>query len=162
MSTKDFSNKQEQSIAKYLGWNTVVASGARDFHPGDIINREDGWLGECKTHTTSDKDILFKLDVWKKIQEEAMTNGQLKPVLFTDDGSQKLENTWCVTRKIFVDPDNDYTHVPYPYPIQKNIIFSLDKMKEEYSNINYFTLNWIDIYNKVVILPLKLFKELCL
>lgn len=40
MATKDYSSKQESMVAEYLGWKTVVGSGARDFHYGDIIDLE--------------------------------------------------------------------------------------------------------------------------
>lgn len=93
MSTKDYSTKQEKMIASYLGWNVVPASGARDFHPGDI--RSDRWLGECKTHQVSGNKIIFRKDVWKKICEEAQSQFKI-PALFVDDGSQKIENTWVI------------------------------------------------------------------
>ena len=38
MSTKDFSSVQEHSIANSLGWKVVSGSGARNFHPGDIVS----------------------------------------------------------------------------------------------------------------------------
>lgn len=91
--TKHFSNKQEKLIADYLNWAVVVGSGARDFHPGDITS--DDWLCECKTHTSSGHDIYFNRDVWKKLSNEAISKFKF-PVLFVDDGSQKVENTWCM------------------------------------------------------------------
>lgn len=91
--TKEFSDKQERMIAEYLGWKQVTGSGSRNFHPGDVVG--DEWLGECKTHVNSGHRITFNFRVWDKIAEEAVS--QLKyPVLFADDGSQLLENTFCL------------------------------------------------------------------
>ena len=67
--TKFYSNIQESKIAKYLNWEVVSGSGARDFNPGDI--KSDMWLGECKTHEIKQSRILFKKAVWAKISSEA-------------------------------------------------------------------------------------------
>jgi hypothetical protein len=83
-------------IASYLGWKTVVASGARDFHPGDIKTEE--YLGECKTHMKPTDIITFKFDVWKKIQSEAVSVFK-KPVLIADNGTQTADGPWCVISK---------------------------------------------------------------
>lgn len=83
-------------IADYLGWSVVVASGARPFNLGDIKSSE--YLCECKTHMSKQERIIIKKSVWKKISSEA--DGMLrKPVLFIDNGTQTVENTWCVIRK---------------------------------------------------------------
>lgn len=65
MATKLYSNKQEKMIAEYLGWETVAASGARDFCPGDV--RSADWLGECKTHVGVRDRILVDAKVWAKL-----------------------------------------------------------------------------------------------
>ena len=88
-----FSDKQERQIASELGWSVVVGSGARHLYPGDVRSVE--WLGECKTHATSNKPILFDMKVWDKISKEAAAR-QRYPVLFVDDGSQTLSKTWCM------------------------------------------------------------------
>ena len=95
MSTKDFSSIQENKVADYLGFCVVSGSGARDCHPGDIIGKE--WLGECKTHISKVSRISFKLDVWKKICDEAIAKHRY-PVLIVDEGSQELANTWIMVK----------------------------------------------------------------
>lgn len=100
MATKDFSSKQEKMIADFLGWKVVTGSGARAGHPGDIIG--DDWLGECKTHVTPNHPIFFSSVVWSKIQVEAIAQHR-SPVLFTDDGSQLISNTWCIFPFFLVD-----------------------------------------------------------
>lgn len=95
MPTKDFSSVQENRVADYLGFNVVSGSGARDCHPGDIIGKD--WLGECKTHMSIVPRIQFKLDVWKKICDEATAKHRY-PVLVVDDGSQKIDRTWVMVK----------------------------------------------------------------
>ncbi|MCM1226161.1 MAG: hypothetical protein NC320_01890 [Clostridium sp.] len=99
--TKYYSNKQEHMIADCLGWSVVAASGARRFEPGDI--RSDDYLGECKTHMSEQSDIVIYKDVWRKISSEAVSVMK-RPVLFVDNGTQKIKNTWCVTPERFL-PD---------------------------------------------------------
>ena len=96
--TKFYSSKQEKMIADYLGWSVVAASGARMFNPGDVIS--DMYLCECKTHTEKKDHIVIKKQVWAKITEEA-TSVLKRPVLFVDNGTQTVENTWCVVPQRF-------------------------------------------------------------
>ena len=86
-STKYYSSKQEETVAKYLGWGVVSGSGSRAGKPGDISGAH--FLGECKTHTQPNQQLLFDKDVWKKLQNEAQSTHRF-PVLVVDDGSQKL------------------------------------------------------------------------
>lgn len=93
ISTKTFSNRQESMISEYLGWDKVAASGARNFHPGDIIC--DDWIGECKTRMDVKDDIIFYANQWLKICEESQ--GVFRyPALFVDNGSQSIEYTWVM------------------------------------------------------------------
>lgn len=91
-STKKFSNKQESMVANFLSWERVPASGAR-MTPGDVISSE--YLGECKTHVNSENAIKFNIKVWKKLEQEAMSQFK-RPVYFVDDGSQTVDNTWAI------------------------------------------------------------------
>lgn len=98
MATKDYSSKQESMVAEYLGWKTVVGSGARDFHYGDIVDLE--WLGECKTHIRRQKQIKFLKQHWEKLKEEALFHHK-NPVLITDNGTQHLVDTYCLFKTRF-------------------------------------------------------------
>lgn len=93
MSTKTYSNRQEKLIADALGWNVVSASGARNFHPGDI--RSNTWLGECKTHISETSTIVFKESTWMKLEAEADSE-HLDPAYFVDNGTQSITNTWVM------------------------------------------------------------------
>ena len=119
MATKDYSSVQERRIADALGWEVVTGSGARPCVPGDVRSNE--WLGECKTHTESGHRIVFMLDVWKKIQNEADASHR-SPVIFADDGSQDLRYTWALCRSIAVDNTNLVTCRPSFY-VAKNVSF---------------------------------------
>lgn len=117
LSTKTYSDKQEKCIANALGWTQVSGSGARPTRPGDVISTE--FLGECKTHVSKVTKLEFKYDVWLKIKDEAAS--QFKhPILFVDDGTQKLSKTWCM---FDVLPGRDYTILDYPKKVTKNISF---------------------------------------
>ena len=50
-------------------------------------------------------------------------------MLFVDDGSQKVENTWCLFRYIPVKP-SDAIVISYPYRIDTNLNFDSDKLKK--------------------------------
>ena len=93
MTNKQASDKQEKSIAKYLGWHQVKGSGARPTFTGDVESIE--WLGECKTHTTPNHKIHFDIKVWNKIVDEAAAKFRT-PVYFSDDGSQEFSKTFVM------------------------------------------------------------------
>lgn len=101
--TKYYSSKQEKMIADHLGWSVVSASGARAFLPGDV--RSDVFLGECKTHTKKCSEIVVYKDVWKKISEESVSILK-RPVLFVDNGTQTIKNTWCIIPARFLSDKN--------------------------------------------------------
>lgn len=107
-STKAYSSRQEKMIQDYLGWQTVSASGARPFHPGDV--KSDKWLSECKTHTKVVERIAIVKSVWSKISTEAMSVFK-HPILFVDNGTQKSSNTWCVFEEKFLPSSDNLTYV---------------------------------------------------
>ena len=105
-STKYYSNIQEKQIADALGWHQVSGSGARNLHPGDVIS--DDWMGECKTHTKPGNKIVFDFKVWEKIRDEAISQFKYA-VLFSDDGSQRLDKTWCMFN--ILPPTDEYLQI---------------------------------------------------
>ena len=132
MATKDFSTKQERSISKFLSWRTVVGSGARDFHPGDIIS--DDWLGECKTHTTIVPRIVFYRNFWDKIVDEANSINRY-PALFVDNGSQKINDTWVMFNPAIIRPDDSQIVPNIVNSKDINISFNNDNMKVQYQKL---------------------------
>lgn len=98
--TKYYSTTQERRIADFFGWKTVSASGARPFHPGDV--RSDQWLAECKTHIKEIDRLTVSKSVWRKLANEARSLHKL-PVLFIDNGTQKIDDTWAVVFSRCID-----------------------------------------------------------
>ena len=121
-STKYFSNKQEKLVADSLGWSVVSGSGARGLHPGDV--QSEDWMGECKTHETPGHKIVFYSSVWKKIVDEASSHFKF-PVLFVDDGSQKIENTWCMFSQ---KPAIRHLTTNYIYSLKTNVSFKSEEL----------------------------------
>lgn len=161
MSTKDFSSVQERQIAEFLHWEIVIGSGAIACRPGDV--KSDIWLGECKTHITDKESITFYLHHWNKIAEEAQSKFK-RPILFVDDGTQSLVNTWCMIplsaiegtgRQVF--PNKIYRQS------SKTVRFNSREMYREISNLAsindnpYFSVQFGDY--KVAILHIDIFKE---
>lgn len=176
MNMKEYSNAQERMISQYLGWDTVSASGARNFYPGDI--RGDGWLGECKTHSSVCDNIVFKRTVWYKICEESKSAGWLHPALFVDNGTQTVEGTWVLFSVkdmyggyIKLNP-NDWD-IQYDISIRKNLIVHHEMALFHYTNIHSIVsssfrnnvypivaVGKFDIDNDVYICPLRSFKSI--
>lgn len=153
--TKEVSSKQEKMIAKYLGWDTVVGSGARSFHPGDIISED--YLGECKTHMTKQSKIVFHRDFWDKIKNEAMSKFRT-PVLFADDGTQTIENTYCVL-PYFAIPAKYKSKFENMICSSVNIILTTNwqgTLAHNYEPVKglYYKVKWGKEYVAVMSLPL--------
>jgi len=150
MSTKEFSSKQESMVADYLGWKTVVGSGARDFHYGDVIELQ--WLGECKTHMKQKMKITFYQDHWDKIVLESLFHHR-NPVLIVDNGTQKLENTYCMFKYEFDSMDMDsIIRVDY---IKRNLNLILDDLNKT----SVYKIVGFDKRNDVYICSIERFKE---
>jgi len=103
MNNKLFSSRQEKMVADYMGWKVVSGSGARPFDPGDVVNAH--CLVECKTHDTEQANIVFRKTHWQKISTEARAKNRY-PVLITDNGTQKLRNTWVLISVKLTDIGN--------------------------------------------------------
>nr|DAG33347.1 MAG TPA: hypothetical protein [Caudoviricetes sp.] len=164
MSTKDFSSIQENRVANYLGFSVVSGSGARDCHPGDIIGKD--WLGECKTHVSKVSRISFKLDVWKKICDEATAKHRY-PVLIVDEGSQELANTWVMVKISSLPKDFWKIEVNSRIvQISKNTISFINRDAKKVYDRCGFCLNASKVVMMMIaydedvgLMPLSVFKE---
>jgi hypothetical protein len=155
VTKKEVSSKQEKVIAEYLGWKTVSASGARDFHKGDIVSED--WLGECKTHMKETMKLSFNQSVFQKISDEAMSKFK-KPVLFVDDGTQTLKNTYALLLLKHIS-NIDFNLMIFGTKFSKiNINIHLDNL---YDNIyqGYVFKDWGDI-GDVMMLHISKFKDI--
>ena len=135
LSTKVFSHLQENLIANYLNWGGVSGSGSRAGRPGDIIGAH--FLGECKTHKEPGHKIAFNAQVWKKIQNEAQSIFKF-PVLFVDDGSQRVENTWCLFTPFVVPEYGKF--VDFDVDTRVNLIFDGAEASKKYAQEFYSTV----------------------
>jgi len=155
--TKFYSEKQENLIAGFLGWKTVAASGARSFNQGDI--KSDRFLGECKTHTESKDTVFFLSEVWKKINMEAFSNSR-RPILFVDNGTQTVENTWCIFNRNLVLQDSaiEYEKIAYIRYTTRGFNFNHDKMKSLLGDMKAIRLDWLN--QPMVLMNLYTFKQI--
>ena len=134
-------------IASYLGWRQVIGSGSRPFTPGDV--GAYSWLGECKTHDTEKPNIIFLKRHWLKICEEAAAKHRY-PVIFTDNGTQRAENTWVITPMSVFDPSlvNIIEGLKNTSTKGTSLTFKLDDTKALYKSgaidgkLNMFKFQW--------------------
>ena len=141
MSTKTYSSRQEGLIADWLGWELVPASGARNFHPGDLRSSE--WLGECKTHVNPTQHIKFSKDVWNKIIEESSAEFKY-PVLFVDNGTQTLTGCWCMFNHHLYKKDFNYFIVNSENYMDLNRLIKLSQ-----SSISFHHVELLNAYKKL-------------
>ena len=73
-STKYFSSRQEDSISKFLGRNTVPGSGSPRFYAGDVITND--FLIEAKTTTKPKESFSIKKEWITKNNLERMQLGK--------------------------------------------------------------------------------------
>lgn len=162
MNNKEFSNRQEKMVADYMGWKVVSGSGARPFAPGDVANSQ--WLVECKTHNTEQENVVFRKTHWKKISEEARSVNKYS-ILITDNGTQKLQNTWVMVSRRLVPEDNAFrifglvNSARSDSTVTFNHTAAVSLYKSGLSNkkINYFP-EWCN-GEQVAIMPLEEFKK---
>jgi hypothetical protein len=82
-STKWFSERQEEKVARVYGGDRSPSSGAAVTDAGDVRMRHLGNLCECKHRGTFDKpakSITLKLEDLEKIADEAWAEG-LEPMM---------------------------------------------------------------------------------
>jgi hypothetical protein len=121
MTNKEASDVQEKMVADYLDWKQVTGSGSRPTHPGDVLGAE--WMGECKTHTSPNHNVIFKKSVWDKICEEAYSHHK-SPAYFVDDGSQKWYKTWVVlTARDLSQSKDQYTIIDLQANVKDSFSF---------------------------------------
>lgn len=87
-STRYYSRKQEDKVAKELGGKVVSNSGATKWSKGDVI-LGDYFLGECKTCIEPKKSFAIKKEWLETVEKEKI--GEKKPysTLVFDYGDNK-------------------------------------------------------------------------
>lgn len=157
MSTKDFSNAQEHMVAKYLGWKVVSGSGARPFHVGDVWS--DEWLGECKTHVKVEDKVTFYAQHWRKICKES-DSCMKKPILITDFGTQKSEDTFVLFNEFHADLDTLPIRLVDGIHDGTNISFDSEIVYNALNENHKQGIVTVLCSKRIVITTLKLFKEM--
>lgn len=74
MTTRDYSDKQEQHIAKVTGGKVQSNSGGTKFGGGDV--HTDKFFIEAKTSMSIKQSFSIKKDWMKKLQEQAFEQGK--------------------------------------------------------------------------------------
>ena len=159
MSTKDFSNAQEWMVSNYLGWNRVSGSGGATCTAGDVIS--DKFLGECKTHETEGSKVVFRQDVWSKIQNESMVFGRI-PVLIVDDGTQEWRRTYCLINPpadSSILPKDEFHVMKFDVNFKKHLSFDPDKLYNKFKKKDnaIYVVPWFD--GNVWLMKLQTFNE---
>lgn len=161
---KIFSAKQENMVAKYMGWKVVTGSGSRPFAPGDVSSYN--FLVECKTHNVEQENIVFYKKHWIKISEEAQAKHKY-PVLVVDNGTQTSDNTWVMLPKRMLAGDSVFrifgltntSRSDSTITFKHSTAQSLYRLGHQDYRINYFP-EWCN-NEQVAIMPLVEFKTFC-
>ena len=162
-TTKYFSNKQEKDVAKQIGGNTVIASGALWHSSSDVRNSQ--FLVECKTTEKDYYTITAK--VWEKICKEANRDGMRTPLLVIDLHNNHKERYVCFP----------YSSIPFsleevdvtPLWLRDNITsikgeskqFRFFGIPKHTATVVTFCSTSKNIYNTLVIMNFKDFERFC-
>ena len=107
-STRDASNRQEKEIAKKLGAQRTINSGAGKFDKGDLFIHSD-WLIEAKTCMTEQNSFSIKKNWLLKMKEEQYACKKSNSALCFDFGDGK-NRYYIVDEKTFkylIERDDD-------------------------------------------------------
>lgn len=99
-STRYFSSKQEDTVAKKLGGKRVVNSGATMFQKGDISTKY--FLLEAKTKVSSSNSISIKKEWLLKNKHEALSMSKAYNALVFNFGPEQ-ENYYIIDEALFIE-----------------------------------------------------------
>lgn len=88
MSTRDYSSKQEDQIAKFLGGKVQSNSGGTRFGGGDVLTKD--FFIEAKTPTKSQKSFTIQEEWITKAREQEFAQGKMHSAIairFDPDGA---------------------------------------------------------------------------
>lgn len=109
-STRYYSSRQEQQVAKLINGQNNSSSGSGHFRKGDVIQKESSFLIECKTTLEEKQSFSIKKEWIDKNKEEAF--------------AMRLDNT-CIAFNFGPDKEN------YFVINEKLMKFLVDKLIEE-------------------------------
>ena len=100
-STKYWSSRQENYIAKKFGGYQSVNSGAGKFSGGDVVLPKVKCLIECKTATTEKSSFSIKKDWLEKIKQECFAKHQDNYALAFNFGATDSPNFFILDERQF-------------------------------------------------------------
>lgn len=98
--TRHYSKKQEDHVAKAIGGDRHLNSGATAFIKGDCSN--DTWLIECKTKVKASDSISIKKDWIEKNKQEALFMGKQNSAIAFSFGPDE-PNYYIIDEYLFQD-----------------------------------------------------------
>ena len=99
-STKYFSERQEQYVAKILGGRVQPGSGNGKYSKSDV--RAGDFLIECKTAMTAKQAFSVKKDWLEKLRAEALMNHKSMYTLAFNFGAEAEHNYFVLDEKTFI------------------------------------------------------------
>lgn len=96
-STRYYSNRQEQRIAKAIGGKQVSNSGATVFNKGDVSS--ELFLIEAKTKIKESSSITIQKEWFKKLKEEAFAMRKSFSALVFDFGDSDMH--YIINEELF-------------------------------------------------------------
>ncbi|MGM9544204.1 MAG: hypothetical protein ACI3T9_04410 [Romboutsia timonensis] len=94
MATRDYSSKQENIVADYIGGKLTPNSGATGFAKGDILTEDT--VVECKTKTKPSASHSIKKEWIEGLKKECISMGYVYYALIFDFGTQDLKDQYAV------------------------------------------------------------------
>lgn len=101
MTTRDYSDRQEQHIAKVTGGKVQSNSGGTKFGGGDV--HTDKFFIEAKTPTKEQTSFTIKKDWITKLQEQTFEQGKEEGVLAFQFSPEDRENFYVLNERQFLD-----------------------------------------------------------
>nr|DAV62648.1 MAG TPA: hypothetical protein [Caudoviricetes sp.] len=101
MTTRDYSNKQEQHIAKVTGGKVQSNSGGTKFGGGDVHTAK--FFIEAKTPTKEQTSFSIKKEWITKLQEQTFEQGKDEGVLAFIFSPNERENFYVLNERQFLD-----------------------------------------------------------
>lgn len=99
-STRFFSQKQEDNVAKALGGYRVPASGSGKWQKSDVVVKDASLSVECKTVVAPKKSFSIKKDWIEKHKQEAFSNNLDNTALAISFEPEGNENYYVISEKL--------------------------------------------------------------
>ena len=103
LPTRNYSAKQEKTVAKAVGGKVQKNSGATLFDKGDVLTSgKNSFLLECKTKTSASESISIKKEWFEKNRQECLLTGTLHQAVVFNFGPGE-ENHYIIDEYLFLE-----------------------------------------------------------